>query len=67
MEALSNFEFLPEDFKGVVVLPLNEAKNVLEAYKILANVYSAMYVSEGADVCKNSIKALEARINKVGV
>ena len=59
MEALSDFEFHPEDFEGVVVLPINEAKNVYS--------YSAMYVPEGADFCNEGIKALETRIEQVGV
>ena len=49
-----------------IELSVDEAKRVVEAYKILSNVYKAMYVPKGADFCNESVKTLEERIEQAG-
>ena len=57
-------EFELDDFDGVVVFELNDAKAILGAYQALAKIYEALEVPYAVESAKEAIATIEYRIAK---
>lgn len=55
-------EFEMDDFDGVVVFELNDAKAILCAYKALAKIYEALEVPYAVETAQEAIATIEYRI-----
>ena len=62
VETLEDHVFESEDFGGVVVFELNDAKAILGAYKALAKIYEALEVPYAVESAQEAIATIEYRI-----
>ena len=62
VETLEDHKFESDDFEGVVMFELNDAKAILGAYKALAKIYEALEVPYAVESAQEAIATIEYRI-----
>ena len=62
VDYLERKELKPEDFTGMVMFELNDAKAILGTYQALAKIYEALEVPYAVESAQEAIATIEYRI-----